>query len=219
MFAAAESHTPRLVLGARRLVVEVARAVVGRAAVGAAVLEQVDEREGVVQVAVTEHEVLVVLDAALAVEVDVEELALVQRLGDAGGEVEPGHLLVADLGVDAEQLGAVERLDERDRVTDGGQQDVAARLVRLGLDREPDVVALVGHVLAEHVDGLAVALERTADVLRRVVLGALAAAPHDEGLGAELDAELELAHRLAHREATHVAVVRREAAVLEDRAR
>src|SRR5690606_33122012 len=61
-------HT-RLVLGAARLVVEVAGALVGRSAVDAAVLEQVDEREGVVQVAVTEHEVLVVLDAALAVEV------------------------------------------------------------------------------------------------------------------------------------------------------
>ena len=46
-----------------------------------------------------EHEVLVVLDAALAVEVDVEQLARPQRLGDAGGEVQPGHLLVADLGV------------------------------------------------------------------------------------------------------------------------
>ena len=86
-----------------------ARAVVGRAAVGAAVLEQVDEGERVLQVAVAEHQVLVVLDAALAVEVDVEELAVVQRLRDAGGEVQPGHLLVPDLGVDADELGALER--------------------------------------------------------------------------------------------------------------
>ena len=67
----------------------------------------------------------------------------------------------------------------------------------------------------EQVDGLAVAVECAADVLRCVVLGALAAAPHDEGLGAELGTEVELAHRLAHREATHAAVVRGEAAVLE----
>ena len=118
MFAAAESQTPVDVLGAAGLVVEVARAVVGRAAVRAAVLEQVDEGERVLQVAVAEHQVLVVLDAALAVEVDVEELALVQRLGDAGGEVQARHLLVADLGVDADELGALERVDEREGVAE-----------------------------------------------------------------------------------------------------
>jgi hypothetical protein len=96
-----------------------------------------------VQVAVAEHEVLVVLDAALAVEVDVEELAVVQRLGDAGGEVEARHLLVTDLGVQAHELGTLERVDEREGVPDRRQQDVAARLVRLRLDREADVVALV----------------------------------------------------------------------------
>ena len=195
------------------------RAVVGRHSAGAAVLEQVDERERVVQVAVTEHEVLVVLDAALAVEVDVEELAVVQRLGDAGGEVQARHLLVSDLGVEAHELGASERVDEGDRVAERRQQDVAARLVRLRLDREADVVALVGDVVAEQVDGLAVALERLADVLGGVVLGALAAAPHHERLRAELGAEVELAEDLAQREAAHVAVVRGEAAVLEDRAR
>ena len=55
-----------------------ARALVVRA------LEQVDEVERTLQVAVTEDEVLVVLDAVLAVEVDVEQLAVPQRLRDAG---------------------------------------------------------------------------------------------------------------------------------------
>ena len=118
MLAAAESQTPVMSSVRLRLVVEVAGAVVGLAAVRAAVLEQVDEGEGVVQVAVAEHEVLVVLDAALAVEVDVEQLALVERLGDAGREVESGHLLVADLGVDAEQLGPLQGLDEGEGVAD-----------------------------------------------------------------------------------------------------
>ena len=104
MFAAALCHTPVDVLGARRLVVEVPRAVVARAAAGRAVLEQVDEEERVEQVAVAEHEVLVELDAALAVEVEVEELAGPQRLRDAGGVVQPGHLLVADLGVHADHV-------------------------------------------------------------------------------------------------------------------
>jgi hypothetical protein len=41
----------------------------------------------------------------LAVEVDVEQLAVPQRLGDAVDEVEPGHLLVPDLGVEPDHLG------------------------------------------------------------------------------------------------------------------
>src|SRR3546814_17134605 len=71
-------------------------------------------------------------------------LAVVQRLGDSGGEVEPRHLLVTDLGVQAHEFGPLERAAERDGVAERGQQDVAARLVRLRLDREADVVALVG---------------------------------------------------------------------------
>jgi hypothetical protein len=79
---------------------------------------------------------------------------------------------VADLGVQAHELGTLERVDEGEGVPDRRQQDVAARLVRLRLDREADVVALADDVVAEEVDGLAVALQRLADVLRGVVLGA-----------------------------------------------
>ncbi len=85
----------------------------------------------------TEDEVLVEFDAALAIEVDVEELAVPQGLGDAVDEVEPSHLLVADLGIEAHQLLVLQRRDECQRVTDRRQQDVAAGLVRLGLQREP----------------------------------------------------------------------------------
>ena len=144
-----------------RLEVEVDRAVVAAGEQG------VDHPERTAHVAGAEAQVLVVLRAVLAVEVDVEELALPQRLGVAGGGVEAGHLLVPDLGVDADQLGPVEGLDERQRVADGRQQDVAARLVGLGLDREPQVVALVDDVLAEEVERLLVAVERGRDVLRR----------------------------------------------------
>jgi hypothetical protein len=76
----------------------VARAVV------AALLEQVDERERLEQVAVSEHEILVELGPELAVEVDVEELAVPQRLRDGVGEVEVGHLLVPDLRVHADHV-------------------------------------------------------------------------------------------------------------------
>ena len=83
-----------------------------------------------------------------------EQLAVPQRLGDAVGEVQAGHLLVPDLGVDADPLGTLELVDEGEGVAEGGEQDVAARLVRLGLDGEAQVVALLVDVLAEQVEGL-----------------------------------------------------------------
>ena len=132
------------------------------------------------------------------------------------GKFRPGHLLVADLGVDAVQLGALQALDERQGVADGRQQDVAARLVRLGLDRELQVVALLDDVLAEQVEGLLHAVEGDAHVLGAAGLGALTAAPGDVGLGAELDREVDVADRLAQGVAAHVTVVGGERAVLED---
>ena len=109
--------------------------------------EDVDGPEGAAHVPGAEPQVLVEARAGLAVEVDVEELAVPQRLGQAVGEVQAGHLLVPDLGVHAHQLGVLELVDERECVADRGQQDVAARLVGLRLDGEADVVALLEHVL------------------------------------------------------------------------
>ena len=140
-----------------------------------------------------------------------EELARPQGLGDAVREVQPGHLLVADLGVDAVQLGALQALDEREGVADGGQQDVAARLVGLGLDREAQVVALLGDVLAEEVEGLLHPVEGGAHVLGGAGLGALAAAPGDVDLGAQLGGEVDVADGLAQGVAADVAVVGGEA--------
>lgn len=145
-----------------------------------------------------------------------EELVRPQRLGDAVREVQPGHLLVADLGVHAVQLRALQTLDEGQGVADGREQDVAARLVRLGLDGELQVVALGGHVLAEEVEGLLHAVEGHPYVLGGTGLRALTAAPGDVDLRAELDGQVDVADRLAQGVATHVTVVRRERAVLED---
>ncbi len=66
--------------GARWLVVEVAWAVVAWAAVGEAVLKKVNGEESRGKVAVSEHLVLVILQAALAIEVNVEQLAGIQSL-------------------------------------------------------------------------------------------------------------------------------------------
>ena len=166
-----------------------------------------------------EDQVLVELDGALAVQVDVEQLPGPERLGDAGREVEPGHLLVADLGVEADHVAVVELGDEREGVPDGGQQDVAAGLVRLRLDGEPHLVALLDDVAREQVDRLAVAVEGRADVLGAVVLRTLAAAPEDVGAGAQLGGEVEVADHLAQREPPDRAVVAGEPAVLEHRVR
>ena len=56
-----------------------------------------------------EAEVLVVAAERLVVEIDVEQLARVPRLGDGVQEVEPGHVLVRHLRVDADHVGMVER--------------------------------------------------------------------------------------------------------------
>ena len=100
-----------------------------------------------------------------------------------------------------------------------GQQQVAARLVRLRLERDLHRVALLGDVRAARVDRLGVAVERGGDVLRRVALHALAPAPHHEHRGAELRAEVDRVERLAQRVPADLRVVGGERAVLEDRLR
>ena len=204
---------PSLGLHPQRPGVEVAGAVVAR------VLEQLDEEEGVLEADRAEAEVLVVAADPLGVEVDVEELAGPERLRHAVQERQPGHRLVRHLGVHADHLGVLEALDEREHVADRRQEDVAARLVGLRLEREAHVVAAVAHVAAEEVDRLAVALERVAGRLGGVGLHALAPAPEHVDRRAQLGAEVDRAHHLLQRVAAHLAVVGGERAVLEDRVR
>ena len=102
-------------------------------------------------------------------------------------------------------------------MADRREQDVAAGLVGLGLDGEAQVVALLGDVVAEEVEGLLHPVQRDAGVLRGAVLRTLATAPRDVHLGAELGGQVDVAHHLAQREAADVAVVVGEAAGLEDR--
>ena len=68
-----------------------------------------------------ETEVLIVAARLLVVEVDVKELPRIERLGDAVGEIEPRHRIVRDLRIDPDHLRMVERLDEGERVADGGR--------------------------------------------------------------------------------------------------
>ncbi len=110
-----------------------------------------------------------------------------------------------------------ESVDEGQRVTDGRQQDVAARFIGLRLDGEPQRVLLVKDVLAEQVERLAIAFERGPHVLGAVVFAALPAAPHDERLRTEFGGEVDVAQRLAQREPPDTPIIAGERAVLEDR--
>ena len=99
------------------------------------------------------------------------------------------------------------------------QQDVAARLVRLRLDRDPQVVAALEDVRPQDVEGLLEPAQRVPDVLRGAGLRAVAPTPRDEDLRAELGGQVHLVGGLADREAAYVAVVVGEATVAEHRVR
>src|SRR5262249_28786772 len=199
------------VFGAIGVRIEVAAALV------ADVLEELDDEEALLQAVGAEAKVLIVAAERLVVEIDVEQLAGVPRLRDRVEEVEARHVLVRDLGIHADHPGVRERRDEAEHRAGGRQVDVASRLVRLRLEREPVVVLLVARVLAEEVDGVPHALHRVERVLGRVRLRPFPAAPHHVDARAELVAEIHRPHRLLQRVGADLRVVRRERAVLERR--
>ena len=130
-------------------------------------------------------------------------------------EIQAGHLLVRDLRVDADQLRMLERRDEPEVRAGRRHVDVAARLVRLGLEREAEAVLLVDRIPAQIVDRLAQPFHRFVGAAARIGLDPLAPAPEHEDLRAELGAEIHRAHRLLERVGAHARVVRREGAVPE----
>ena len=93
----------------------------------------------------------------------------------------------------------------------------AARLVRLGLQRELVAVLLRDRVFAEIIDGLAQPFDGVIRPTAPVGLRSLATAPHHEDLRAELRAQIHRAHRLLQRIGAHARIVRRECAVAEHR--
>jgi hypothetical protein len=121
------------------------------------------------------------------------------------------------LGIDAHHLVVFELGDERQRMTDCGQQDVPAGLVRLGLDREPQAVALIDGVLGEEIDPFPVPVKGSPDVLGEVDLGAFTAAPELVDLSTQLGSQIHIVHDLAQRIPAHATVVAGETAILEHR--
>ena len=108
---------------------------------GEAVLEKVDCKEGAGQVAVSECLVLVVLDPRLPVEVNVEELASVQRLRQGVCVVQAGHLLVSGFRIEAHNVAIIELSNECQRMADGRQEDITARFVGLRFKTDAEVVS------------------------------------------------------------------------------
>ncbi len=146
-----------------------------------------------------------------------KSLSAHMRLRHRVQERQARHRLVGDLGVDPDHLRVLEALDEGEHVPDRRQEDVAARLVRLWLERDTHVIALLAHVFAEEVERLAEALERVARRLCGVGLDTLATSPEDVEGRADLGAQVDAPHDLLERVTTHLAVVGGERTVLEDR--
>ena len=131
--------------------------------------------------------------------------------------VQPRHLLVTGLWVQAHHVGVLQLIDEGNGVTDGWEQDVSAWLIGLGFDSEAQVVALVDHVLTQQIDPFLVSLERITDVLGGVHLRAFAPTPHHVGGHTELGRIVDIAPGLGNGQPSHVAVVGREGTILEHR--
>ena len=144
-----------------------------------------------------------------------EEFAGVPGLGDRVGEVQACHVFVRDLGVDADHLGVFERLDEGKHRAGGGEEDVAARLVGLGLERELDLVPLVLHVAAQEIHRLAHPFQCVERVLPRVRFRSLPTAPENVDAGSQRDAQVDRVHRFLKRIGADFRIVARERAVAE----
>ena len=125
-----------LVFGSVRVAIEVTHAFPLR------ILEQLYEEERALHVFATEAKILIESARLLSVQIDVKELACLERLRHAVREIESGHRVVRDFGIQSNHVGSVERVDERQHVPDCRQKDVSARLVRFWLERELERVSL-----------------------------------------------------------------------------
>ena len=185
----------------------------------AAGFKDVHRPERAARVARAEPKILVIPRPVLTIEVDVKQLAVPERLGEPVGEVQACHLLVTDLGVDADHLRMLELVDEGKRMSDGGKEDVAAWFVGLGLDGETHVVALLDDIPGEDVEGFLVTVESGTNILCGARLRTLTPAPENDDSRTQLGCEVEVVRHLAERKAPHLAIICGERAVAKHRMR
>ena len=181
------------------------------------VFQQLHEEKRVLEVGLAEAEILVVSAKFLVVQVDVKQLAHLDRLRDMMDEIQPGHVLVGDFGIHAAHLGMIQRRNQRQIRSRDGEIHMPARLVRLGLERELVAELLADAVFAQEIDRLAESLDRIDRVLGRIRFDAFAAAPEDVNLRAAFRAEFHRPHRLLNRISANPRIVAGERAILEDR--
>ena len=115
-------------------------------------------------------------------------------------EIQAGHVLVGDFGVHAAHLGMIQRRDQREIRSGDGEIHVPARLVGLGFEGELVAVLLLR---CEYSQRKLIASRKrliaSTGFLVASRFDALAAAPEDVDLRAELGAEVHRAHRLLDR--------------------
>src|SRR5215469_615090 len=138
-------------------------------------------------------------------------------LGHTVYEVESCHVLMRDLGINANHLRMFKRWYKTEIVTGCCHVNVSSRLIRLRLEREFITVATLDVVLAEIIHSFAQTLHRFVGAAAGVSLHAFAPTPEDENLCAELSAELHGQHCLLHSVGAYCRIIRSESAVAKNR--
>ena len=113
----------------------------------------------------TKSLVLVVLDSRLPIEVNVEELAGVQRLRQGVRVVQTGHLFVSGFRIEANNVAIIKLRDECQRMTDGRQEDITTGFVGLGFKTDAEVVSARLDVSRNGIEALAVAIKCGVEIL------------------------------------------------------
>ena len=122
-------------------------------------------------------------------------------------------MLVGDFRIHADHMRVVEGFDEGQHVADRGQVDIAARLVRLRLQREAQIISLIDHIFTQEVERLLEPFAGVGRIFAGIGLGAFPPAPEDVCAGAALHAQVDGGHRFLQRVGPHLRVVAGEGAV------
>src|SRR6267142_1955182 len=199
--AARKVFHAKVILGAIGMSIKMTRPVVSD------VFQELHEPKRGLEVRGTKTQVLVVAPWHLVVEVNMEKLARFPRLCHSMQEIQAGHLLVRDLGVDANHLWMIESGNEAEIMAGGGHVDIGARLIGFGFQREPEAVLSVDVVFAKIIDRFAKALHSLVWAATGIGFDAFAAAPQYKNLRAQLRTEIHRTHGLLQCVGAHLRIV------------
>src|SRR5258705_5054138 len=103
-----------------------------------------------------EPEVLIEARPLLIVQIDVKQLACLNRLCDNVIKIESGHLLVTDFGIYAYHFSVIQGSDKTEHRARCRQVDITARLIGFCFECKLVVITLIERVLAKEVECLAI---------------------------------------------------------------